>query len=269
MNKSLILLRIRSWMITSTFIMIAACCGFNYASTEAGVIGLCVAFSFFMIFLCYQTPDDVGKTYNAYLSIGIASLFFIQVIYFIPLIWILSVYMLQSLNWRTWLTSILGAITPYWLALPFYLYRQDYDGIIRHFEPLRQLPETNIALSPIQTIVFVLIAALAIAGAINFWRRSYEERIRTRQIYAFLQWIGLAVGIFILLQPQHYDILIRVMIICACPFIAHFFTFTKTKVTNYLFIGIVILVILLSIVNTNASLLEISNQTIVNYGWGY
>ena len=121
---------------------------------------------------------------------------------------------------------------------------------------------------PIQIILFIVVAALALIGAINFWRQSYEERIRTRQIYDFLQWLGVAVSIFILLQPQHFDTLIRVVLICASPFIAHFFTFTSTKVTYYLFIITVLLLLALSIVSTNETLLNFTNQAIYD-GLGY
>jgi hypothetical protein len=41
--------------------------------------------------------------------------------------------------------------------------------------------------------------------------------------------------VFLLLQPQHYDLLIRILIICSSPFIAHFFTLTRTKAARWLF----------------------------------
>jgi hypothetical protein len=262
MSKDIIFLRIRSWMVTSTFMMLTAGCGFNYGSMEAGIVGLCTAITLFMLFLTYQNPEDVNHTYYAYLSLGIASLFYVQALYFVPLIWLLTLYTIQSLGIRTWLSSLLGLITPYWFALPLFLYWQDFDTIKEHFSPLVYFPDSEISLMPIQIILFIVVAALALIGAINFWRQSYEERIRTRQIYDFLQWLGVAVSIFILLQPQHFDTLIRVVLICASPFIAHFFTFTSTKVTYYLFIITVLLLLALSIVSTNETLLNFTNQAI-------
>ena len=87
MSKDIIFLRIRSWMVTSTFMMLTAGCGFNYGSMEAGIVGLCTAITLFMLFLTYQNPEDVNHTYYAYLSLGIASLFYVQALYFVPLIW--------------------------------------------------------------------------------------------------------------------------------------------------------------------------------------
>ena len=129
MSKDIIFLRIRSWMVTSTFMMLTAGCGFNYGSMEAGIVGLCTAITLFMLFLTYQNPEDVNHTYYAYLSLGIASLFYVQALYFVPLIWLLTLYTIQSLGIRTWLSSLLGLITPYWFALPLFLYWQDFDTI--------------------------------------------------------------------------------------------------------------------------------------------
>ena len=245
MSKDIIFLRIRSWMVTSTFMMLTAGCGFNYGSMEAGIVGLCTAITLFMLFLTYQNPEDVNHTYYAYLSLGIASLFYVQALYFVPLIWLLTLYTIQSLGIRTWLSSLLGLITPYWFALPLFLYWQDFDTIKEHFSPLVYFPDSEISLMPIQIILFIVVAALALIGAINFWRQSYEER-----------------------KPQHFDTLIRVVLICASPFIAHFFTFTSTKVTYYLFIITVLLLLALSIVSTNETLLNFTNQAIYD-GLGY
>lgn len=266
MSRHLILLRVRSWMVTSTFMMLTACCGFTYPSITAGIISLCAAFSTFMLFLTYQDPKDVGHAYYAYLALGVASLFFVQTIYVFPLVWLLSRFLLQSFSWRTWVISLLGLITPYWFALPWYIYQQDYESIIAHFQPLVEFSRPEEGLQPLQLIFFVFVGLLTIIGAIHFWRESYKERIRTRQIYTFLLWAGLAVSLVIILQPQHYDTLIRVVLICLCPFIAHFFTLSQSKITKYLFFGTLAIVIILSIISINESLLD-STNTFLSQLW--
>lgn len=266
MSRHLILLRIRSWMVTSTFMMLTACCGFTYPSISTGILSLCAAFSMFMLFLTYQNPTDVGHTYYAYLSLGVASLFLVQTIYVFPLIWVLSRFLLQTFNWRTWVISLLGLITPYWFALPWFIYQQDYDSIIAHFQPLVEFQRPEEGLQPIQLVFFAFVGLLTIIGAIHFWRESYKERIRTRQLYTFILWTGLAVSLVIILQPQHYNTLIRVVLVCLCPFIAHFFTLSQSKITKYLFFGVLAIVILLSFITINESLLN-STNTFLSQLW--
>ncbi|MCR5271013.1 MAG: hypothetical protein K6D91_08380 [Prevotella sp.] len=265
MSKHLLFLRVRSWMVTSAFMMLSSCCAFNYPSTSVGIIGICAVVFLFLLFSTYQNPQDVGHMFYAYVVLGIASLFFVKALYFIPLMWLLTLLMLQSLNFHTWLASILGTITPYWLIGSWYIYKQDFNILSSHFEPLLtwQSPTDDQTLTPIRIIIFVIIALLFVLGAINFWSKSYEERIRTRQYYGFLLWMVLALCIFVLFQPQYYDKLIRVIIVCACPFIAHFFTLNNSKITNYLFFITLTFMLILSVVSVNESLTEIANQKLL------
>ena len=263
MNRHLILLRIRSWMMTSVFIMLTACCGFNYESIEAGIIGLCTVFAIYMLLLTYQIQDDVGHTYYAFLAIGVSSLFVVHILVYIPVVWLLTRLLLQSLNWRTWAVSLIGIATPYWFAFSWYIYHQDIQGMTAHFQPLFDIVPVNpTALMPLQVLVFILVTILTVIGAVHFWSTNFRESIRTRMFYYFLQWTGLFVGIFIILQPQYFNTLIRVFLICTSPFIAHFFTLTSSKVTNYLLFGTLGLVIILSMISINEPLLNYTNTAL-------
>ena len=226
MSKHLIFLRLRSWMVTSALMMLSSCCAFNYHSTSAGIIGICAVVTIFLLLSTYQNPQDVGHTFFAYVVLGIASLFFVKALYFIPLMWLLTLLMLQSLSFHTWLASILGTITPYWLIGSWLIYNQEFNVLTANFEPLFtwQAPTEDQLLTPIRVVIFLIIAIL-----------------------------------FVLLQPQYYDMLIRVIIICACPFAAHFFTLNNSKITNYLFFITLAFMIILSVISVNESLTEIVN----------
>jgi lipopolysaccharide export LptBFGC system permease protein LptF len=50
----------------------------------------------------------------------------------------------------------------------------------------------------------------------------------------FIQ-ISSLTAVFIILQPQHYDMLIRILIISVSPLIAHFLSLTHTRITNIAF----------------------------------
>ena len=56
-----------------------------------------------------------GKIYFSYLLIGLLSLLSIYVLTVIPVLWLLAILGYRRLSWRSWLASILGAATPYWI----------------------------------------------------------------------------------------------------------------------------------------------------------
>ena len=53
-------------------------------------------------------------------------------------------------------------------------------------------------------------------------------------------WMCLTTTAFILLQPQHYDVLIRILIINTAPLVGHFLALTHTRQTNIVFFVIIV-----------------------------
>ena len=259
------LLRLNKWVIASFFMLLNACLGFTYESIEAGVVSSCVACFLFMLFLTYKSPDNVKATYYGYLALGIASLIFLPILFFVPPLWLIGLLLLQSLSLRSWLASLLGILTPYWLAFPWFLYQQSQEVSAIHF-PLFQLDgmaSGNSPFMPVQLIVLGMIIVLTLIGAFNFWSKSYQENIQTRLFFNCFQWMGLAVVIAILLLPQHFHTLIRMLLLFACPFIAHFFALSRSKIINIVFFITMVFIVVLSLISAHHhSLLNEANETL-------
>ena len=54
---------------------------------------------------------------------------------------------------------------------------------------------------------------------------------------------------FIILQPQHIKELSSIMIVNTAPLIAHFITYTKGKITNIMFITMLVMTVLILLYN--------------------
>jgi len=55
--------------------------------------------------------------------------------------------------------------------------------------------------------------------------------------------------LFIALQPQHFDILIGLVFVCASPLIAHLLTLTSTRFTNIAFFVILATCLIITTIN--------------------
>ncbi|MDO5447306.1 MAG: hypothetical protein Q4F34_05985 [Prevotellaceae bacterium] len=64
----------------------------------------------------YDRPRR-GKIYLSYLIIGAASLLSIYVLIIVPILWAMGVMGLKRLTLKSWVASILGILTPYWIKL--------------------------------------------------------------------------------------------------------------------------------------------------------
>jgi hypothetical protein len=51
------------------------------------------------------------------------------------------------------------------------------------------------------------------------------------------------------LQPQHFDPLMRLAVVCASPLVAHFLTLSSTRITNIAFFVIAAVILAVTVVN--------------------
>ena len=251
LNNINALIRIYSRMVSCTFVALSCCACFLFPSLLGAIMQICVIGTFMLLFATYQDKASVGMTYYAFTVLGICSMTFVHVVYYLPLLWILMATHLQSLSWRTWGASILGLLTPYWFASCWLIWHEDFSLLADHFTQLAvfQFPIRHLSLSPSQIAFFALLLLLFVVSSVHNIRQQNLDKIRIRLLYGVLIWTGLLTVVFILFQPQHYNSLIRIMIICTAPLAAHFIALTHTKLTNIFFCAITAITLLLTIYN--------------------
>lgn len=251
MSNSNALLRVRSRMVSSVFLMLSTAGCFMFGSLSGGIAQLCFIATLSILFRTYQDKQTQGWAFYAFLCLSLASLVNVHILYLVPLLWLLMVTQLQSLGWRSWFASIIGLLTPYWFAAAWVLYKQDFALISAHFTPLSKFtfPYNYSELTISQLALFGFTVIVMLLGAIHFWNKSFEDKIRIRQLYGFFFIAGMMGVLLLALQPQHYDLLMRLIIVCASPLIAHFFVHTSTRFTNIVFCTSGVLVVLLTIAN--------------------
>lgn len=248
LNNSNALIRIYSRVISVTFLVLSCMACFLFPSLYGNLTQLCIVAFYLILFQSYQDKTAAGLTYYGFLCIGLTSLTFVHILYFVPFLWILMLSCLQSFSLRTFFASLLGIITPYWLGICWLVYQGSLPLLVDHFAPLIRFhtPFDFSILNNSQTTTFAFVILLAVIGTVHYWRTYYSDKIRTRQLFVIFIWIDLLTVAFICLQPQYYDPLIRILIINTAPLIGHFIALTHTKITNITFYLICITALLLT-----------------------
>jgi len=250
LNNLNVLIRIYSRMISVSFIVLSVAAVFLFPSVKGAVIQLCIIASLIFFYNCYQDKESPGWTFYAFLCLSVGSITYIHILYFVPIFWLMMVIIVYSICWRNILASLLGLVTPYWFWIAWVLWQENgsMTTIMEHFSALTDF----LVPAPMtfqQTLLLGLIVLLGITGIIHFLRTSFRDKIRTRQLFYSFFIIGAFAAIFLILQPQHYDMLIRIMIIVVSPLIGHFLALTKTKFTNIAFFVITGIVLALTVFN--------------------
>ena len=114
LNNTNALIRIYSRMVSCSYLMLAVMAHFLLVSVPYGMVQLLFIGFLLLFFRCYQDKRAAGTVFYAYTMLGVASLFFVQVLYFVPITWILLRTNIMAGNVRTLSASIIGLLMPYW-----------------------------------------------------------------------------------------------------------------------------------------------------------
>lgn len=249
LNNSYALIRIYSRTVSSLFLLLTCAGSFLFASLGGAIVQLCFVGFLFTGFHCYQDKQSAGWIYYAFICLGLASVVFVNILFFVPFLWLQMFFQLSSLSWRTFFASLIGLLTPYWFALPLLMFQGQYDWLPAHFAALAEFSYDLSQLTVNQLLLFFLVVGIGITGTVHYWRKKSGDNIRIRLFYnCFIYNWMLAAG-FLILQPQHYDALIRIMIINVSPLIGHFLALTSTRTTNIAFYAIGGLIFVLTVFN--------------------
>lgn len=237
LNNANALIRIYSRMVSCSFLMLSCVACFLFRSHWGSVTELLVIAAYLTLFTTYQDRQSTGWTYYTFLLLSLASLISPHLLYFIPVYWLLMAFKVQSLSWRTFWASVIGLLTPYWFAGAVLIYDGDMDWFISHFTQLATTGESfdyhQLSTSEVATYIFV--AVMAMTGIIHYLRTRYNDKIRVRLLFDCFIIMDLLAGALLAWQPQHYDLLMRLMIINTSPLIGHFIALTHTRWTNWAF----------------------------------
>lgn len=251
LNNSNALIRIYSRTVSCSFIVLVCAGCFLFSSLGGAIVQLCMVAGCIAAFHCYQNKLSMGWTYYAFLCVGLASVVFVQILFYVPLLWAMMFFRLTSLSWRTFFASIVGLLTPYWFAIPILFYQGSIDLLWQHFTALAdfQIPFVYHQVTVNELLLFVFVVALGITGTIHYWRQKSADSIRIRLLFGCFIQMWMLTTVFIVLQPQHYDMLIRILIINVSPLIAHFLSLTYTRITNIAFYVICSVALLMTLFN--------------------
>ena len=251
LNNHNSLMRTYSRMVSCSFLVFITMTSLPAPSFKASIVTMCsIAFDL-IIWNSYQDRRAAGWTFYAFFCVGLASLVFIQVGYFLPFLWLMMMVFTNSFSIRNFFASIIGLIMPYWFSAGYFAYTNNIDGLISHFAEFINYHDlfdySQVTDHEVVNLLFLII--LSTLGSIHFLHTSYADKIRTRMIYnsfILINYVSLA---FIILQPQHIKELSSIMIVNTAPLTAHFITYTKGKLANIVFISALVIMVLILLYN--------------------
>lgn len=237
LNNTYALIRIYSRMVSCSFLVLACMASFATSSWRIPLLGLVSVLAYILLFRCYQDRSAQGWVFYAFVCIGIGSLSWVQMLYFVPLAWLVCAFCLYCLDLRTFIASVFGVAFPYWFWAGWLAIKGNMAPLLEHFEELitfGHIMESGcITNHHLAMLLFIIVTA--IIGSLHFVSHSYQDKIRTRMFFQCFMFSAVYAFVFLVLQPQFASQLLIVMTVMTAPIIGHYFALSNSKASNILF----------------------------------
>jgi len=250
LNNMNALIRTYSRSVSCSFIILFSSASFLFTSMQGSILQLCVVAFYLLFFKSYQDTRSMPWIFFAFFSLSMGSLVFVQILYFVPILWLFMIFNMRAMSSRTLIASVIGIIAPYWLWAGYLAVVGDIHPLVDHVIVLTKFAPLSLGKIPFnKSITLAFILLMAIIGTIHYLRTSYNDKIKVRMLFEMFIAMDIISIIFIGLQPDHYDLLLRLVIINTSPLIAHYVTLTRTWITNISFLFIIIVALALTVYN--------------------
>ena len=214
-------------------------------SESASTLAIILAIS--SLFESYQQIRAEKQAFDISILLSISSLFWIKTVYLLPVFWI-GMYMMKTLNFRSFLASLIGIITPYWFAFFYFAYSDNYTPLLNYFESaihFNLFSYTEIALYNWIHMGITLIASIFAIGHSMF--SSFNDKIRSQSYLNFLFLMLISTYVLIIVDFTNCGSIIYLNYLVSAFLISHLFASVRGRFSSFLFQAMLLTYILIYI----------------------
>ena len=234
------IIRIRTRMMACVWLVLASCLAFMHPLEAPAISAACLSLSYYLLFRCYQLYDSTAWIFHSFLFLGIGSLFTAVMLPMGLLYYIYLIGFLRSLTWRGFWAGVLGLAVPYlgWGSWYFLMDRTDniLDFIASHFVWHPVSWEALASLSLCWMVSMGIVILLSLVGVFHYLQTKYNDKIRVRMVLYIYTVQTILLILYLFLQPQEFQNIMALLLVSACPLIAHYFSLTRSWLSNAFFI---------------------------------
>jgi len=250
LNNTFGIIRMRASVQTSFYFLFTAVIPGLHQFHAGDIAALATLISIYFLFKSYQNHYSSAQLFHSFAFLGIGSLAFPQLTFFIP-VWFISAYNFQSLNIRSFFAAIIGWSLPFWFLLGHAYYHNEMSLFYKPFHDMITFQSVNYKEVPLTNVIVTgFMFLLYVVSSINSFVTSYQDKIRTRSYLRFFILLNFFIFIFILLQPSHFLCLLSLLLTGSSILAGHLFALTNNRLSNLFFIFTSIAMVALYILNT-------------------
>lgn len=235
LNNAFGLIRMRASVQTAVYFLLISVCPSIHILYAGDLAAAAFLVALFFLFKSYQQVAPAGYLFHTFVFIGVGSLLFPQLMFFIPVFWI-GAYNFQSLNPKSFFASLTGWSVPYWFLLGYAYISGQMDIFYQPFRELVTFTPIRLYLQPWEMATIGYLFVLFLVSSIHCLATGYEDKIRTRSYLNFLIFLNFCFFAYIGLQPALSVHLLSLLLIGVSILAGHLFVLTNSRSSNLFFI---------------------------------
>ncbi|MFV0538341.1 MAG: hypothetical protein ACK5M3_13380 [Dysgonomonas sp.] len=238
-NTAHVLIRRRTMLPPSIIALLFSCHPMFMQMSPSYIAVLCMLFVINILFTAYNASEKAVGAFRVAFVLSLGSLFAPVMLVYIPLSWV-ALGIMRSLNFKSFLAAILGALIIYFPAFSFYIFSDQLDLFLKPF--LSILDVNTLPLFQFDFILwgglsFFLILLSLIIG--DNYINSYKDKIKTRAFLSSLSFITITAILLLLLLNINPDVNLYIAIGVGSLLLSHFFALVERRggaILFYIFI---------------------------------
>lgn len=240
------ILRVRSRMITSVWLMGMACIGDYHTFHPVLLSTFCLAISCYLLFRTYQHPQPVVDVFHTFLFIALGSMAFPPMLFLTPFfLWYLIVFM-RSFTARTLFAAIVGLLAPFWFGTGWLLWQGNLSPLTTWWNDfccmtsLFDWRDFNVSgmwsADFLQhNLPFFLFFLLLLWTSGYYLLNSYDDKIRTRMMLYIYIFQSVLIAAYAILTFRFFEST-PLLLLNISPLLAHYFTLRNTWLSFVVFV---------------------------------
>lgn len=234
MSSEFRLIRVRSFfpfflfcLLSGTFLPVLPMNGAAFST-------LLLTLSCYRLFRSLDNGMESRAVFDATVLLALASVFQSRLLWLLPAIW-LVMGVLQVMSMRSFLASLMGTLSVFWLIGGISFLMGDYGFIQAYLKDLVGFELFSLSgVSPSEISYIAFLAVLIISAIISFWPKQHLDKLRTRNYLnsVLLLWFALLVLWFFSANDERYML---PLISLSTVVFAHFFSLVDTLFSRIMF----------------------------------
>ena len=235
LNVQYSFIKVRSFLPSSLFLLIISGVPDLHAMHPIYPATLFLVLAIDRIFNSIDKEVIHSNAFDAGIFLAIGSLFYLNLVFFFPLLWFGFIILKPKVNWREYVLTTIGFVLPWLAALTYYLIvgreNELWYALQMNFSSHQIFLRENLS---IQVYVGYLIL-LTLLGSFFLLFQYDDKRIRSRKFFKVFFWIFLISIALIIANPAVSQEIIIVLSIPLTYLISNFFIFLKRQIWGEIF----------------------------------